>query len=78
MYRGRTGQQITDLFEVDLHVRDFDEILEMRVAFDDGLEDLLRDAGDDASQFRVVDVGTLQSAVSVAVTGGGTCGGPSW
>lgn len=50
----------------------------MRVALDDGLEDCLRDARNYASQFRVVDVGTLKRVESAAVAGGATCDGPSW
>ncbi len=57
--RQRTGKKVTNLLEVDFHIRDFDKIFKMRVAFDNRLENLLGDARDDTLEFLVVNVGTL-------------------
>lgn len=41
------------------HVRHFDEVLQVSLGSDDVLEDLLRDAGDDALQIRVIYIRTV-------------------
>jgi hypothetical protein len=57
----RTSKQISDLLEVDLHVGYFNQVLQVWVRLDDGLENLLCYTWDYTLQFIVVDVGALRS-----------------
>lgn len=60
-----TSQKIANLFQVNFHVGNFDEVLEMRVTFDNRLKDLLRDPGNNTLKLIVVDISTLCPTPSV-------------
>jgi hypothetical protein len=56
----RTGEEIADALEVDLHVRHLHEILEVGLGLDDRLEYLLCDSRDNTLELLRVNVCTLR------------------
>jgi hypothetical protein len=57
---GLTRKQISNSLQINLHIRYFDEILEMRVTLHDGLEYLLCYPGDNTFQLVRIDVCALE------------------
>jgi hypothetical protein len=54
-----TRKEISDLLEIDFHVGDLYEVLQVSVAFDNGLENLFCYPRDDTLEFARVDIGAL-------------------
>lgn len=57
--RLRTRKKVSNSLQIDFHVRDFDKILQMRVAFNNRLEDLFRYSRNDSFEIQRVDVRSL-------------------
>ena len=57
-----TCKEITNPFQVNLHVGDLNQVLEVGITLDDGLEYLFCNSGDDTLEVVVINVGTLASS----------------
>lgn len=60
----RTCKQISDLLQIDFHIRDFDKILQMRVTLDNGLEYLFCYPGYNTLEIVRVNIRSLEIRVS--------------
>jgi regulator of sigma D len=60
IYESRhTRKQISYSLEINLHIRNLDEVFKMRFRLDNVLEDVLRNARNDTLQLSIIDVCTL-------------------